>query len=400
MKVYTGSRVVTGRPDEVIERAGVGIEGDRIAWVGPVSDMPPDVQHAETVDLGDATILPGLIDAHVHLGFDGGPDPVSRMKGSTDAQLLILMLRSARELLNSGVTTARELGARGFLDLDVKRAIEAGDAEGPRLVCSTRPLTSTGGHCWFMGCECDSVDDVRRMVRLHHREGADLIKVMATGGFMTAGSAPWFPQFSLEQMRVIVEEAHRLGKKVSAHCHGTEGIRNAVEVGVDTIEHCSWVGEGMSRVYDPDVAEKIVEKGIYVCPTLNCRAMTFRPDMWEERAETLATMREMGMLLIAGTDAGINLTPHTEFVGGLEAHVATGMNPIEVIHIATSRAADALGIGNLTGTLEIGKEADVIAAGGDPLTTIGDLRELRLILTRGREHAIRFPSGVSAGVAG
>lgn len=384
MNILQAQRVVTGRPGEVIEDGGVAVEGAQLSWVGPMAELPADLQGAEVIDLGDSTLLPGLIDAHVHLGFDGSVDPVARMKASSDAELLVTMLHAARALLGAGVTTARELGARSFLDLEVKRGIERGEAEGPRLLCSTRPITCTGGHCWFMGCECDSVEDVRRAVRYHHRMGADLIKVMATGGFMTHGSAPWFPQFGLEEMKTIVQEAHRVGKKVSAHCHGTEGIRNAVEAGVDCIEHCSWVGEGNTRVYEPDIAEQIVEKGIYVCPTLNCRAMTFRPDMWEQRAETLAAMRELGMLLIAGTDAGINLTPHGEYVGGLEAHVGTGMTPLEVIHIATSRAADALGIGNITGTLEAGKEADVIAAGGDPLRSIGDLRDLRLIMTRGK----------------
>lgn len=145
-------------------------------------------------------ILPGLVDAHVHLGFDGGPDPVARMRSATDAELLILMLRSARELLGAGVTTARDLGARSFLDVTVRDAVASGMARGPRMLCAGRPITVTGGHCWFMGAECDNAQAVRTMVRLHHKMGVDVIKVMSTGGFMTIGSAPWFAQFTGDEL--------------------------------------------------------------------------------------------------------------------------------------------------------------------------------------------------------
>jgi len=305
------------------------------------------------------------------------------MKGETDAEQQVLMLFSARELLGAGVTTARDLGARSFLDVTVKRAIQDGLAEGPRLLSAARPITVTGGHCWFMGGEADGLDAIRHQVRLHHKMGADLIKVMATGGHMTKGSVPWHAQFDEGEMRVLVDDAHRLEKKVAAHAHGTEGIRNAAAAGVDTIEHCSWAVGGNRSQYDPSTADRVAERGIFVCPTFNWRAQTMK-DRWQERAQRLDAMREAGVKIIAGTDSGINLTPHREYVGGLEALAAAGMPALEVLEAATSRAATALGLESVTGTLAPGFEVDLLVAAGNPLVDLDALRHLKLILARGR----------------
>ena len=185
------------------------------------------------------------------------------------------MLRSARELLSAGVTTARDLGARSFLDIAVAAATASGMAEGPRLLTAARPLTPTGGHCWFMGGECDTADDLRRMVRLHHKMGADFVKVMSTGGFMTEGAPPWSAQFSLAELEAVVAEAHRLGKRVAAHAHGRLGITQAVAAQVDTIEHCSFAGPDRKygSDFDPAVVDQIAAAGIYVCPTMNVHAL-------------------------------------------------------------------------------------------------------------------------------
>ncbi|HEY4852410.1 MAG TPA: amidohydrolase family protein, partial [Streptosporangiaceae bacterium] len=240
-EVLTAPRVITG--DETVTDGAVVIGDRTVDWVGSAEALPAEYGARPRTDYPSSTIMPGLIDSHVHLGFDGGPNPVARMRGETDEQQLVLMLHSARQLLGVGVTTARDLGARAYLDVVVRDAIAAGLARGPRMVVAARPITVTGGHCWFMGAEADSEDDLRRMVRTHHKHGADLIKVMSTGGFMTTGSAPWYAQFTTAQLAVIVEEAGRVDKPVAAHAHGTEGIRRAVEAGVTTIEHCSFVTE-------------------------------------------------------------------------------------------------------------------------------------------------------------
>src|SRR5699024_3194486 len=179
VQVLFADRALLGPGLAKVQNAAVVIDDDVITWAGPAADLPgPARASGVTVRrLGDVTVLPGLIDAHVHLGFDGGPTPVQRMRAEDDAAQVALMLRSARELLSVGVTSARELGARGYLDVAVRDAIAAGTARGPRLVVSGPPITITGGHCWFMGGEADSVEEVRRMVRQHHKRGVDLIKV-------------------------------------------------------------------------------------------------------------------------------------------------------------------------------------------------------------------------------
>src|SRR6516225_9766141 len=269
-EVLSAPRVITGATTVT---DGAVVVGDRaVDWVGPAAALPAEYAVLARADYPDSTIMPGLIDSHVHLGLDGGPRPVARMRAETDEQQLILMLRNARDLLGVGVTTARNLGSRAYLDVVVREAIAAGLARGPRLVVAGPPVTVTGGHCWFMGGEADSEDDLRRIVRTHHKHGADLIKVMSTGGFMTGGSAPWYAQFSTEQLAVIVAEARRLDKPVAAHVHGIEGIRRAVAAGVTTLEHCSFVTETNERRFDEALAATIAEREIFVCPTMNVNA--------------------------------------------------------------------------------------------------------------------------------
>ncbi|MDR1998882.1 MAG: amidohydrolase family protein [Frankiaceae bacterium] len=393
MRYLLGARVLAGSSLAPIPGGAVAVDGPRIDWVGTAAQARDRAAPADSIeDLGDVTILPGLIDSHVHLGFDGGPDPVARMKRETDAQQLVLMLRSARELLSAGVTTARDLGARSFLDIAVRDAIAAGDARGPRMVVANRPITLTGGHCWFMGAECDDETAVRTMVRLHHKMGADCIKVMSTGGFMTAGSAPWHAQFTERELRAAVDEAHRLGKRVAAHGHGLEGIRRAVAAGVDTIEHCSFAIEGAvgEAAFDPAAADAIAEAGIAVCPTINVNTLRNRETTGRRFASRLMSLIEHGVTIIAGADAGITNAAHRNYVGGLEAMSHFGMSAPEVLRAATVRAAEALGVDQATGTLEAGKDADLLAVAGDPAASISALHDTRLIMARGVDYQPEF----------
>lgn len=308
------------------------------------------------------------------------------MRSETDEQQLVLMLHSARELLGVGVTTARDLGARDYLDVVVRDAIAAGLARGPRMIVAARPVTVTGGHCWFMGGEADSEDDLRRIVRTHHKRGADLIKVMSTGGFMTTGSAPWYAQFTAAQLAVIVEEAGRVDKPIAAHVHGIEGIRRAVEAGVTTLEHCSFVTETNERRFDETLAARIAERKIFVCPTINVNAPYVLKLTGINVGEHVKTMHEMGVRIIAGTDAGVDNTPHHQYVGGLEYLVSLGFRPGEVLAMATTEAAAALGVGAITGRLAPGYDADLIVVDGDPRTDIAVLGKLRRVIARGRDY--------------
>jgi imidazolonepropionase-like amidohydrolase len=383
-EVLTAPRVMTG--DESVADGAVVIGDRTVDWVGPVGTLPAEYAALPRADYPDSTIMPGLIDSHVHLGFDGGPNPAARMRAETDEQQLIRMLYSARDLLGVGVTTARDLGGRGYLGVIVRDAIAEGLARGPRMVVAACPVTVTGGHCWFMGGEADSEDDLRRMVRTHHKHGADLIKVMSTGGFMTNGSAPWYAQFTAAQLAVIVEEARRVDKPVAAHAHGLEGIRRAVEAGVTTLEHCSFVTETNERRFDEALAALIAERGIVVCPTINVNAPYVTELTGIVVGEHLVTMREMGIRIIAGTDAGIDNTPHHQYVGGLEYLVKIGFRPGDVLAMATTEAAAVLGVGAVTGRLAPGYEADLIVVHGDPLADISVLGRLRRVIARGRDY--------------
>jgi imidazolonepropionase-like amidohydrolase len=372
--------------DETVTDGAV-VVGDRtVDWVGPVSRLSAEHLSLQRADYPDSTIMPGLIDSHVHLAFDGGPNPAARMRAETGEQQLMLMLRSARELLGVGVTTARDLGSRAYLAVAVRDAIAAGLARGPRLVVAACPITVTGGHCWFMGGEADSEDDLRRLVRTHHKHGADLIKVMSTGGFMTSGSAPWYAQFTTGQLAVIVEEAARVDKPVAAHAHGTEGIRRAVEAGVTTIEHCSFVTETNERCFSEALAARIAERGIIVCPTISGNAPYVAELTGIVVGAHVKAMHEMGVRIIVGTDAGVDNNPHHQYVGGLEYLVTLGFQPAQVLAMATTEAAAALGLGATTGRLAPGYEADLIVVDGDPQAEIAVLRDLRRVIARGRDY--------------
>jgi imidazolonepropionase-like amidohydrolase len=224
------------------------------------------------------------------------------------------------------------------------------------------------------------------MVRTHHKRGADLIKVMSTGGFMTTGSAPWYAQFTARQLTVIVEEAARVGMPVAAHAHGTEGIRRAVAAGVSTLEHCSFVTATNERVFDELLAAEIADRKIFVCPTINVNAPYVERLAGIRVGANAKAMHELGVRIIAGTDAGIDNCPHHQYVGGLESMVKVGFRSADVLAFATTEAADALRVGDITGRLAPGYDADLIVVDGDPLADISALGSLRRVVARGRDY--------------
>lgn len=367
--------------------AGAVVIGDTVIdWVGPAQALPAAYVGLPRTHYPDSTILPGLIDGHVHLGFDGGPKPEARMQAESDEQQLVLMLHSARELLGVGVTTARDLGARDYLAVAVRDAIATGLARGPRMVVAASPITVTGGHCWFMGGEADSEEDLRRIVRTHHERGTDLIKVMLTGGFTTDKSSAWRPQFTGAQLAVIVEEARLARMPVAAHAHGIEGIRLALDAGVTTIEHCSFGAETGEQRFSESLVTRIAEQGTFVFPTINVNTPRFTDLIGILTEAHLKTMHEMGVRIVAGTDAGIFQTPHHQYVGGLEHLVALGFEPAEVLAMATTEAAAALGLGATTGRLAPGYDADLIVVAGDPHEDITALGRLSRVIAQGRDY--------------
>lgn len=387
---HRAGRLLTGELGVELTDAAIVLAGDQITWVGAATDLPDGVE--TVIDHGDdATILPGLIDTHVHLAFDGSLHPADVMRAADDLERYTIMLQSARQLLSAGVTTARDLGAPAPLDMRIKEAVATGRARGPRLLTVNAPITPTGGHCWFLGGEADGVDGVRRAVRLARREGADHIKVMSTGGNLTPRTFPSEPQFTQEELEVIVEEAHRYGMLVAAHAHGVEGIRRAVAAGVDSLEHFSFTEADGTMKPDPEVVALAAAAGTYACKTISAALPAFLP---ESPLAPDAMRRELdsGVQIVAGTDAGIDGCPHMEFVWSLEAMVVHGMTHDETLHAATALAARSLGLAEVTGTLAAGLSADVLVVDGNPRHDLGSLRRLRTVIARGEPYTPEFSS--------
>ncbi|KOU33390.1 amidohydrolase family protein [Streptomyces sp. WM6368] len=381
--------MVTGPGGEVVPDGAVLYDGGLIAAAGPRAEVEaqagPDVPR---LAFPEGTLLPGLIDAHVHLALDAGPDPVAGLQAAGDAELYAGMADRAGRLLATGVTTARDLGDRGGLAVRLRDEIAAGRVPGPRLLSAGTPLTAVGGHCWFMGGEVEGIGAIREAVRRNAAAGVDLIKVMATGGGITKGGpAVWQAQFTEEELSVVVAEARSLGLPVAAHAHGTEGIAAAVAAGVDTIEHCTWMGRAGFDVRE-DLVDAIAAGGIAVCPAASPDwrgfAQRFGPERAEEMFGRLRWMAERGVRLLPGTDAGVPHAVFDGFVSSLEFFEHIGLAPAEIVDLATSGAARALGIDGDTGRLAAGFRADLLVVDGDPLTDLAALRAVRLVVAGGR----------------
>jgi imidazolonepropionase-like amidohydrolase len=376
----------------------IWIQGDRIKAIGGAADIEKQLPAGvKTLDLSRLTVLPGLIDCHVHLTYrpsDAGP---AGLHVSYPRQALI-GARNARVTLDAGFTTVRNLGAGGYSDIALRDAINAGDVPGPRMLASGPPLSITGGHAdqnflapQFAFSEdgvADGVDAVTHKVRENIKYGADVIKLMATGGVLSEGDNPALAQYSPEEMKAIVDTAHGLGRKVAAHAHGALGIKYAVLAGVDSIEHGSYIN-------DEDI-ELMKQHGTYLVPTVyledwlmaNLDSIGLTQNMKDKARTVLPIARknlshafQSGVKVAFGTDAAVY--PH-----GLNAHefasmVEMGLPPLTAIQAATINAADLIGWSDRVGTLEPGKFADIVAVEGDPVADVHVLENVKFVMKGG-----------------
>ena len=387
-QAFDGARVL---PDGAL----VLVDGGRIVGVEPASAAAPD--GCEVVEFPGATLLPGLIDTHVHLCGDSGLRALDQVPELSGDELQRVIATAEQQHLRAGVTAVRDLGDHHWAVLD--RSTSDGTGAGPRptVVGSGPPITSPGGHCWSMGGEAAGEDDLRRAVRERADRGAAVVKIMASGGVMTPGTDMLAGQFTVAQLRAVVEEAHRLGLPVTAHAHALLAVEASVAAGVDGIEHCSCLTATGSR-RPPELLQSLVAAGTYVCPTLG-RVPGLDPPprvqavleavhgTYEQHLPHVAELVRAGTVLLAGTDAGIAPGKRHGLVPYAVADLVheCGMAPADALAAATGLAARACGLEGRTGRLAAGLDADLLIVDGDALTDGTALQRPRLVVSRGRE---------------
>ena len=395
LTLIKGAKLINGKGG-VIENAAILIDGETIVGVGRQADVAqPD--GATVLEAAGNTIMPGLIDSHVHLVNTGGPLSSIDSKQASDDDMMLRSIKNALLAIKSGITTVRDLGGKGFITVAVRDAIAKGVIPGPQIVSCASAVTTTGGHAHQKSIEVDTPDEMKKAVRHIIKGGADCIKIFGSGGLGTPGSNPLAPQYRGEEFRVAVEEAHRLGKHVASHVHPTVAIRSAVESGVDTVEHCSWMTPEGIKV-DQDLLEEIIKKSVYISLAFpaawyrvpldeikdNSITIAGREAMVQPRYNAIRQMYDSGALVVASSDAGGTSTRIDEFALLLEFLAVTlGISPAKVITSATGLAAEAIGIGHETGSLEPGKKADIIIVDSDPLADITALQRVVTVFKGG-----------------
>jgi imidazolonepropionase-like amidohydrolase len=394
--IINAGHLLDVKTGKMLDNVSVSIEGDRITSISQGARGGSSQPGARVIDLPNATLLPGLIDVHTHLTFD--PNFGYQELGVSIPKEALIGAKNARITLEAGFTTVRNVGASGYTDVALRDAINEGMVPGPRILASGPALSITGGHCdqtllpyeWHAKSDgaADGVEGVQHKVREIIKYGADVIKVCATGGVLSKGDDPRASQYTLEEMKAIVADAHRLGRKVAAHAHGAQGIAWASEAGVDSIEHGSYIDDADIKI--------MKEHGTYLVPTMYLadwmRENAVKiglPAMYAEKMKsvTVASRQnlkhafESGVKVAFGTDAAVY--PH-----GLNAHefavyVQQGMTPLQAIQTATVNAADLLGWSDRVGTLEQGKFADIVAVNGDPLKDVTLLQSPVMVMKGG-----------------
>src|SRR5580693_1295559 len=393
--VVTADRMVDVLTGRIVEHPQITITDGRITALGGTA--PPASAAVRRVDLPGITLLPGLIDMHVHLTSDPRYSGYRHLE-FTDNFWTVVGVANAKRTLEAGFTTVRNVGSANFDDVALKQGIERGYITGPRIVPATYAIGATGGHCDAnayppsiktpMFAVANGPEELRAMVRKLHKYGAEVIKFCGTGGVLSKTDAAGAQQYSLEEMKAIVDEAHMLGLKVAVHAHGTTGIKDALRAGVDTIEHASLADEeafALAKqhgayfdmdIYDDDYILAEGEKNGMFKESLEKERMIGR-----KQRETFRAAQKAGVKMLFGTDGGVY--PNGDNAKQFATMVAWGMTPMQAVQAATVTAAEALGRSQDVGAIAVGRYGDLIAVAGDPLANVGLLQSVSFVMKGG-----------------
>ncbi len=401
------ARMFDGKSSALVQNGVVIVKGDKILDAGSNLPIPSD---ARVIDLGDATLSPGFMDAHTHLTLDFSGDYNQRRLRELDlnvSEQAIIATTYARATVEAGFTTVRDLGSRfvasrEFVDVALRNSINKGVIVGPRMLVATKGIGATGGHFdptngfrdFLFGREpdytdgiADGPDEIRKAVRFEVKNGADVIKAAVSGGVLSLADEVDTPQFTPAEMAALVDESHRLRKKVAVHCHGDEAAREAIEAGVDSIEHGSFL--------KPETLTIMRKKGTFLTPTLMAsewimgKIENYPPALQAKAKAATAARSDMfrnavkiGVKISFGTDAAV--FPHGQNAKEFKLMVDLGMKPIDALKSATANDAELLGIAQKVGTLEKGKLADVVAIPGDPTADITATERVVFVMKEGK----------------
>lgn len=393
--VLTGATLIDGRGGEPLANAAIFVKGDRIAWVGGAADLPAEAQSAEQVDVSGKWLLPGLIDAHIHICYNGADSIFALLERPRD-DLVLEAVDICKRVLSHGTTTVRDVGGEQYIEIGLRKAINAGFIDGPRMKLSGRVISMTGGHAHFIAREADGPDEMRKAAREQIKAGADIVKLMATGGSATPGQDIHASQLTVDEISAVTEVAHMMGRTVAAHCHGTGGIRNCMLGGVDSIEHGTYLDEETADMMVANGADLVLTIGVGnpdlesypLTPTQKADAERRKPMIEQgvkQIRKTIALARSKGVFLGCGTDAGGNpLAPHQfSMARELELLVENDLTAMEAITIATHNNAKVLRWDDEIGTVEAGKYADLLLIDADPLVNISNVRKIAAVYKGG-----------------
>lgn len=389
-------RLIDGTGANPLQNGAIVIENQEIVEVTTHDALQfAPGEDVEVIEVEGGSLMPGFIEMHSHIHCSAEEDAFRHIMTESDEVFIMRAVNAVRDALSSGVTTMRDLGARNQVAFPIKQAIDDGIIPGPRMIMAGTPITTTGGHCNMFGTEANTAEEVVQAVRQQFKLGAGYIKIMSTGGGFTPGTNTRAPQYPASTLKAAVKDAERLGLRVAAHCHATAGVRNCVEAGVHNLIHCSWLAEDEAQMYDydTDVADMIAEKGLWVDPTLALHRLnrlrgrsTGGSAMSDpsRRFEILRDMWDRGVKFVTGMDSGMTNARFDDFAFIPQVMVEEmNITPMEAIVCASQTSAECLGIEGETGTLEVGKSADIVIVEGDPTADIKALHNVNTIVAQG-----------------